>query len=124
MWTHLPSGRYTDPEQTTRSVENWIAGWQKDGLGTWVVREHGSDQVIGYGGLSDLGGTAWNLLAPERAIIAYLLEHNAASAAVARKIGLHLVERGPDAGNPDREAVRLVFADRELRDMELRAARR
>lgn len=138
VWTHLPSGRHTDPEQTTHSVENWIAGWQKDGIGTWVVREHAADQVIGYGGLSDLGGIAWNLgyrfatdvqgrgyatklsrhalhrgqqLAPERAVIAYLLEHNTASAAVARKVGLHLVERGPDAGNPDPEAVRLVFAD-------------
>lgn len=151
VWTHLPSGRHTDPERTARSVENWIAACRTDGIGTWVVRERGADPIIGYGGVSDLGGIAWNLgyrfaataqghgfatelsrhaldrareVAPERAVIAYLLEHNTASAAVARKVGLRLVDRGPDAGNTDPEAVRLVFANRDLDADELRAAHR
>lgn len=151
VWTHLPSGRHTDPERTAQSVETWIAGWQKDGIGTWVVREPGMEEVVGYGGLSDLGDIAWNLgyrfavdvqgrgfatelshhsirraheLAPGRAVIAYLLEHNVVSAVVARKVGLHLIDRGPDAGNPDPDAVRLVYADRELSAEELAAARR
>ena len=151
VWTHLPSGRHTAPERTAQSVGTWIAGWRKDGIGTWVVRERDTEEVVGYGGISDLGGVAWNLgyrfapdvqghgyatelsrhaldraqhLSPERAVIAYLLEHNIASAAVARKVGLHLVDRGPDAGNPDPDAVRLVYADRELSAEELAAAHR
>lgn len=54
-------------------------------------------------------------------VVAYLLEHNTASAVVARKLGLQLVHRAPDAGNPDPEAVRLVFADRELTPFQLEA---
>ncbi|WP_436326006.1 GNAT family N-acetyltransferase [Brevibacterium sp. FAM 27836] len=54
-------------------------------------------------------------------IVAYLLEHNTASEVVARKLGLELVHRAPDAGNPDPAAVRLVFADRELTPAQLDA---
>ena len=149
VWTHLPSGRHLAAEQTARSVQRWIQEWERDGISTWVVRARGTEQVLGYGGISDLGGAAWNLgyrfaveaqgqgfatelsrhairrgreLTPARPHIAYLLEHNAASAAVARKVGLHLVDRGPDAGNPDPDAVRLVFADRDLSPRELAAA--
>lgn len=151
VWAHLPSGQHTEPWQTARSVQRWIQDWERDGIGTWAVRERGGERVIGYGGVSDLGGAAWNLgyrfsadsqgrgfatelsrhairrgreAAPERPIIAYLLEHNAASAAVARKAGLHLVDRAPDRGNPDPAAVRLVFADRDLAAAELAVAHR
>jgi hypothetical protein len=48
--------------------------------------------------------------------VAYLLEHNERSRGRAEKAGLSLVWRGPDAGNPDPAAVRLVFADRDLDD--------
>ena len=51
-------------------------------------------------------------------MIAYLLEHNVESRGRAEKAGLSLVWRGPDAGNPDPEAVRLVYADRPV-DAEL-----
>ena len=54
-------------------------------------------------------------------VVAYLLEHNTASASVARKLGLELVHRAPDAGNPDPAAIRLVFADRELTPAQLDA---
>ena len=53
---------------------------------------------------------------PERPVIAYLLEHNAESRRLAEKAGLSLVWRGPDAGNPDPDAVRLVYADRPVSD--------
>jgi hypothetical protein len=43
---------------------------------------------------------------------------------VAEKVGLSLRHSAPDAGNPDPEAVRLVYADRELTDLELAAALR
>ena len=51
---------------------------------------------------------------PTRPVIAYLLEHNAESRGRAEKAGLTLVWRGPDAGNPDPDAVRLVYADRPV----------
>jgi RimJ/RimL family protein N-acetyltransferase len=51
---------------------------------------------------------------PGRPVVAYLLEHNAESRGRAEKAGLSLVWRGPDAGNPDPAAVRLVYADRPL----------
>lgn len=63
-------------------------------------------------------------IAPERPVIAYLVEHNRASAAVAEKAGLTLVHRAPDAGNPDPAVMRLVYADRALTDAQLATALR
>ena len=57
---------------------------------------------------------AAHAVAPERPVVAYLLEHNAESRGRAERAGLSLVWRGPDAGNPDPDAVRLVYADRPL----------
>ena len=54
--------------------------------------------------------------APDAPVVAYLLDHNAGSRKVAERSGLTLVWRGPDAGNSDPTAVRLVFADRPLAD--------
>jgi RimJ/RimL family protein N-acetyltransferase len=51
---------------------------------------------------------------PDRPVIAYLLEHNPESRGRAERAGLSRVWRGPDAGNPDPAAVRLVYADRPL----------
>jgi RimJ/RimL family protein N-acetyltransferase len=51
---------------------------------------------------------------PDRAVIAYLLEHNVESRGRAERAGLQLVWRGPDAGNPDPAAVRLVYTDRPV----------
>jgi hypothetical protein len=57
---------------------------------------------------------AAHAVAPDRPVIAYLLEHNVESRGRAEKAGLTLVWRGPDAGNPDPDAVRLVYADRPV----------
>lgn len=51
---------------------------------------------------------------PDRPVVAYLLGHNAESKGRAERSGLGLVWRGPDAGNPDPHAVRLIYADRPL----------
>ena len=53
---------------------------------------------------------------PDRPVVACLLEHNVESRVRAERAGLTLVWRGPDAGNPDPAAVRLVYADRHLPD--------
>jgi RimJ/RimL family protein N-acetyltransferase len=108
-----------------------------------------SGELIGNGGCTLLGGEVWNLgyrlsadhhgngyatelasaaverahaVDPARPVIAYLVEHNRASARVAEKAGLALVHRTADAGNPDPSVQRLVYADRPLTGEQLAAA--
>lgn len=148
-WTHLPSGRFADLDVTRGALERWIDDWREQGLGAWVVREGG--EVVGHGGCAVRQNAFWNLgyrfapeaqgrglatelartalatardTRPELPVVAYLLEHNRASAVVAEKVGLTLRHRGPDAGNPDPSAVRLVFSDRALSEEELGATMR
>ncbi len=110
------------------------------GLGSWVARD-ADGALVGTGGCDLRLGLAWNLgyrlaraswgqgyaqeliraavAAARRVrfdlpITAYLLEHNVRSKAAAERAGLHLVWQGPDAGNPDPAAVRLLYADRPL----------
>ncbi|WP_029150304.1 GNAT family N-acetyltransferase [Microbacterium indicum] len=143
VWTHLPSGRHTDVAQTRADIERWQRSWDLIGLGTWTVSLPGGS-VIGYGGCSHQGAY-WNIgyrLSPEHQgrgyatevalagmehareadpslpRVAYLLEHNAASGRVARRLGLELAWRGPDASVP---GVRLVYADRPLTPEQLSA---
>lgn len=98
-------------------------------------------EAIGVAGVTRRPGPVWNLyyrLSPEaqghgyaqevaaaalaaaaemdRAVpvVAYLLEHNHGSRRTAERVGLNLVWRGADYGNPDPEAVRLIYADRPL----------
>lgn len=146
VWTHYPSLRHTIPATTAESLERWIRDWHSDGLGPWVARLRGQAQVIGYGGCSIVGETIVNLgyrfaadehgqgyatelaraavkqakqVKPDLPIVACLLEHNVASARVAQKLGMRLIHRGADAGNPDTAAMRLVYADRALSREEL-----
>lgn len=141
VWTHFPSLQHVKIEQTRVLLDRWINSWDRDELGTWVVRQPGSQTVIGYGGCSVKQGTFWNLgyrfaysaqgqgfatelsleairqakiCRPDLPIVAYLLEHNLASARVAEKAGLSLVHQGIDVGNPDPNAIRLAYADRQL----------
>jgi RimJ/RimL family protein N-acetyltransferase len=141
VWTHLPSGRHRDIRQTREMVRGWIDAWARDGLSYWIVRAASSQELLGHVGCSARRGAFWNLgyriafeahgrgiatLVGRRAVdeahrtdsalpvVAYLLEHNRASARVAEKLGLTLQHRGPDSGNPDPHAVRLVYADRPL----------
>ena len=116
----------------------WTARLREDLLGTGLR----AGAVVGTGGCAlRVGTTWWNLyyrltpaawgrglaaelvtaaidaahaVAPDRPVIAYLLEHNIQSRGRAEKAGLSLVWRGPDAGNPDPHAVRLIYADRPL----------
>lgn len=149
VWRHLPSGRFSHPSQSERMVNGWIEGWTRDHLSSWVLRDEETGDVIGNAGCSLRRNTFWNLgyrlapefqgrgvaawasreaidaahrVRPEIPVVAYLLEHNAASAHVATGVGLALVHRCPDAGNPDPSAIRLVFADRELDAAQLATA--
>jgi RimJ/RimL family protein N-acetyltransferase len=53
-------------------------------------------------------------LRPGLPVVASLLEHNRGSRATAGRAGLELAWRGPDPGNPDATAIRLIYADRPL----------
>lgn len=148
VWTHFPSGRHEAVEATEGLIRAWIGGWERDGLSVWIIRDVETGAVLGNAGCSVRRGTLWNLAyrlaheahgrgiasrvsakavtqaqqtAPALPVVAYLLEHNLASARVAEKSGLTLQHRGPDAGNADPEAVRLVYADRPLTEGQLRA---
>lgn len=148
VWTHYPSLRPTEQAQTASIMTFWDASWTDAGLGAWAVRLRRTDELIGYGGCTVLRGMVWNLgyrlsadhhghgyatelslaavaqariVDPERPVIAFLVEHNRASARVAEKVGLDLVYRAPDAGNPDPSVWRLVYADRPLAAAQLAA---
>lgn len=141
LWEHLPSGRHTSPDQTRAQLERYAATWDDDGLGYWTARTRDAGTVVGIGGAMLRDGAAWNVyyrfaveaqgqglahelalvalgaartVRPEVPVVAYLLEHNTASRRLAERLGLTLVWRGPDVGNPDPTAVRLVLADRPL----------
>ena len=55
-------------------------------------------------------------LRPDLPVVASLLEHNRSSKVAAERAGLRPAWRGPDTGNPDVTAVRLIYADRPLTD--------
>lgn len=140
-WRHFPSGRHASEERTAAAIRADDERWPRDGLSFWSIRTEPAGPVVGMGGCALLPGTAWwNLyyrLSPtvhgqgyavelavraieaardvddERPVLAYLLEHNVASQRTAERSGLRLIWRGPDRDNPDPDAVRLVFLDRE-----------
>jgi RimJ/RimL family protein N-acetyltransferase len=83
----------------------------------WNVYYRLAPQAWGSGYARELtaaGRAAAADVDPELPVVAYLLEHNDASRRTAERSGLHLLWRGPDAGNPDAGAVRLVYADRDV----------
>ncbi|MFD6176007.1 MULTISPECIES: GNAT family N-acetyltransferase [unclassified Isoptericola] len=151
VWVHFPVGRHTSREQTAAQLEDFAADWARDGIGYWTTRRRDDGAFVGIGGVRlrptgalnlyyrlspeqqghgfavELSRAALDLAAerlPDVPVVAFLLEHNAASRATAQRAGLRLVWRGPDAGNPDPDAVRLVLADRDLDDAVLAAVAR
>ena len=140
-WEHFPAGRHADRLMSEQMVVNGDRQWAEHGLGYWSVRDAEGGRVVGRGGCAVPAGCPWwnlyyrfdasvlrrgyatemaqaaieaaHAIGPQRAVLAYLLEHNEASRRTAERLGLRLVWRGPDVGNPDRDAVRLVYVDRE-----------
>ena len=90
------------------------------GRGWWNLYYRLDQRVLGRGYATEMGEAAIRAaraVAPDRPVLAFLLEHNTASRRTAEKLGLRLVWRGPDDGNPDPGAVRLVFLDRDPDDV-------
>ncbi|WP_217178680.1 GNAT family N-acetyltransferase [Streptomyces sp. AC495_CC817] len=101
-----------------------VRGFGTDGE-LWNVGYRIAADHHGHGYATELAGAAVERareVAPERPLVAYLVEHNASSAHVAEKLGLRLVHRAPDAGNPDPSVMRLVYADRPLSPAQLAVA--
>ncbi|RZS62462.1 GNAT family N-acetyltransferase [Xylanimonas ulmi] len=147
VWAHLPSGRHRTRERTAVDVEAYLADWARDEMGYWTARRLDDGAFVGIGGVRLRPTGVWNVyyrlspaqqgqgfaveiaragldaaarLKPSAPVTAILLEHNTASRRTAEKLGLSLAWRGPDAGNPNPEAVRLVYGDRVLDDEVLR----
>lgn len=149
VWRHLPSGRHRTLVRTREMVEHYIDDWSH-GVGYWTARLRTSGDYVGIGGCRLREGATWNIyyrldpayqgrgfataiaragmgaatrVDPEIPISAILLEHNLASKAVAEKLGLRMVWRGPDEGSPDADAVRLIYADRDVTPAQLEVLR-
>ena len=89
------------------------------GTAWWNLYYRFTPAAWGHGLAAELVAAALDAahaVRPELPVIAYLLEHNVESRGRAERSGLSLVRRGPDAGNPDPDAVRLVHTDRPLDD--------
>lgn len=144
VWRDDPMIRHSTRDQTEAMIDRWQAAWLRDGLGMWVARSAEpatQGQLVGIGGCFIRCGVAWNLgfrLSPifwgqgyaleiiraavsaarevraDLPLTAYLLEGNTRSQRTTERAGLRLVWRGPDAGNPDPQAVRLLYADQDL----------
>lgn len=138
LWRHLPSGVYTDVSRMEHDLERYAADWEA-GLGYWTLRRREDDAFVGIGGVRLVDGRVWNVyyriavehqghgyatevvraaldaaaeVGPDVPVVAYLLDHNAASRRTAERCGLREVWRGPDEEVPG--GTRLVFADRDL----------
>lgn len=142
VWIHFPQARHDSRDKTESLVEQAVRDWAADGLSYWSVRETADDTVVGIAGCARRReGRVWNLyyrlrpsvwgrgyageasavavetacaFDPTTPVIAFLLEHNEASRRTAERAGLELVWKGPDVGNPDPDATRLIYADRTL----------
>ena len=148
VWEHLPSGRHRDRDATIKQIAGFRTSWDQLGLGHWTARLRQTGEFIGVGGCGLRRGAAWNVyyrirpeaqghgyasevveaaqmaardVRPDLPICAFLLEHNVASRRTAERAGLQLAWRGPDAGNPNPGAVRLVYADRPLAGEQIEA---
>jgi RimJ/RimL family protein N-acetyltransferase len=126
-WAHDGLGYWTArlladlPGTTLRAGEVVGTGGCAIRVGTtwWNLYYRLTPPAWGQGLAAELVAAALDAaheLRPEVPVIAYLLEHNGRSKGRAESAGLQLVWRGPDAGNPDPDAVRLVYADRDLDD--------
>ena len=111
---HIPGGLQETPERTRSWIERFRARWDAVGLSYWTVRLRATGEVIGIGGaerrpafwnlfylldsdfwgsgyateLARAGQRAAESVDPDLPQVAWIHEDNAASQAVARRLGL------------------------------------
>lgn len=88
-----------------------------DGQDWWNVYYRFTPEAHGFGLATELSRAAIDAAHQvnlQRPVVAFLLEHNHGSRATAERAGLTQVWRGRDTGNPDPDAIRLIYADRPL----------
>ena len=116
-WTARLRADLPDAGLTADSVVGTGGCAVRDGDTWWNLYYRLTPPAWGLGLAAELVAAAMDAahtVDPDRPVIAYLLEHNRESRGRAERSGLELVWRGPDAGNPDPDAVRLVYTDRPL----------
>lgn len=90
----------------------------------WNLHYRLTPEVHGHGVAGEICSAAIRAACEvdaDRPVVAFLLEHNRASKATAERAGLTFAWRGPDTGNPDSDAVRLIYVDRQLDSQRLDA---
>ncbi len=120
-WAVRPGGRPGEPpgDGPLSGALAGLGGCAVRHDAVWNLYYRFSPAAQGRGFAAEMAAAACAAAAdlrPELPVIASLLEHNRGSEAVAARAGLGLAWRGPDPGNPDGAAVRLIYADRPLAD--------
>jgi RimJ/RimL family protein N-acetyltransferase len=139
QWHHAPHARHLVPETTVEWIERAAQRWESEGLSYWVAStKDAPDTIIGAGGAQRQRTGAWNLywrvavthrrqgfaseigrtamhtareLDQTVPMIAWINATNAASIAVATRLGLQ--PQGPQL-DPSDGTERLAFSDRRL----------
>ena len=106
LWRHLPSGRFADPERSLSLVHDWIAGWERDGLSAWIVRDSATGRVLGYAGCWVKDDCLWNL--------GYRLAVDVHGRGIATRVGALAVDRARGL-RPDLPVVAILPRCRQAR---------
>lgn len=94
-----------------------VGGCQRRFDSVWNIYYRLSPGAWGHGFAGEIVAAARSAAAQvdvRLPVVAYLLEHNVASRRTAERAGLTLAWSGPDHGNPDPTAIRLLYSDRPL----------
>ena len=116
-WSIRPGGRHDDGPAVGTLIGVGGCAVRQDAV--WNLYYRLTPAAQGHGFAAEMVSAACDAatnLRPDLPIVASLLEHNRGSKATADRAGLQLAWRGPDPGNADRTAIRLIYADRPLAD--------
>lgn len=144
FWKDDPLLRHTSIVKTKSQVERSVVGWQRHGLGPWVLRillGPSAGDFVGVGGCSLPTPAAWNLafslrpekwgqgyaqevaaagrrcartLRPDLPVTAVVAARNTRSQRALERAGLSSAWRGSDSKDADPAAELLLYTDRAL----------
>lgn len=141
VWTHLPSGRHTDPDRSMAVIDRAVTSAEVSGLGEWAVRDRATRRLAGTAGVNLADLDVWNLgyrfhpdfqgrglagsigrIAIDAAhrtrsdvpVIARILATNPPSIRLAERLALSLAWHGAAVSTDGMTAPRRIYADRAL----------